>query len=165
MEHYTYLIVGGGMTADAATRGIRDVDPNGSIGIIGAEPDPPYDRPPLSKGLWKGKPVEKIWRGTAARTAGLHLGRAAVQLDPAARCVVDDRGTEYHYSRLLLATGGTPRRLPFGGDDIIYFRTFQDYARLRPLAESKRRFAVIGTGFIGSELAAALRSTGREVVM
>jgi 3-phenylpropionate/trans-cinnamate dioxygenase ferredoxin reductase component len=165
MEHYRYLIIGGGMTADAATRGIRDVDPDGTIGIIAAEPDPPYNRPPLSKGLWKGKPVEKIWRGTAARAAGLHLGHTAVSLDPAARCVVDDQGIQYGYDRLLLATGGTPRRLPFGGDDIIYFRTFQDYARLRSLAESKKRFAVIGTGFIGSEVAAALKSAGREVIM
>lgn len=54
MAHYPYLIVGGGMTADAAVRGIRELDGNRSIGLIGAEPDPPYARPPLSKGLWKG---------------------------------------------------------------------------------------------------------------
>ena len=62
--HYTYLIVGGGMTADAAVRGIRQSDTKGTIGLIGAEPDAPYNRPPLSKGLWKGKPIEDIWRGT-----------------------------------------------------------------------------------------------------
>ena len=64
MPHYMYLIIGGGMTADAAIGGIREVDPSGSIGLIGAEPHPPYDRPPLSKGLWKGKPLESIWRKT-----------------------------------------------------------------------------------------------------
>ena len=55
MHHYMYLIVGGGMTAGAAIGGIREVDLNGSVGLIGAESHPPYDRPPLSKGLWKGE--------------------------------------------------------------------------------------------------------------
>jgi hypothetical protein len=59
MPSYKYLIVGGGMTADAAVRRIREVDRNASIGLIGTEIDPPYDRPPLSKGLWKGKPLAK----------------------------------------------------------------------------------------------------------
>ncbi len=165
MKSYKYLIIGGGMTADAAVRGIRDVDQEGSIGLVSAEPDPPYDRPPLSKGLWKGKPLEKIWRGTEAAHVDLHLGRRAVRLDAEGRCVDDDQGAEYGYEKVLLATGGTPRRLPFGGNDIIYFRTRQDYSRLRAAAESKRTFAVLGTGFIGSELAAALRSNGRDVVM
>jgi 3-phenylpropionate/trans-cinnamate dioxygenase ferredoxin reductase component len=62
VPHYTHLIVGGGMTADAAVGGIREVDAHGSVGLIGAEAHPPYDRPPLSKGLWKGKPLEGIWR-------------------------------------------------------------------------------------------------------
>ena len=64
MPHYTYLIVGGGMTGDAAIHGIREVDRNGSIGLIGAELHPPYNRPPLSKGLWKGDPLESIWPQT-----------------------------------------------------------------------------------------------------
>lgn len=61
MEHYKYLIVGGGMTADSAVRGIRELDSNGSIGLLSAETVGPYDRPPLSKGTWKGKPLESIW--------------------------------------------------------------------------------------------------------
>ena len=73
MPSYKYLIVGGGMTADAAVRGIREIDPNGSIGLVGAENDPPYDRPPLSKGLWKGKPLAYWLRAHAqgrAQTSG-----------------------------------------------------------------------------------------------
>ena len=62
MPHFKYLIIGGGMTADSASAGIRQVDPDGSIGLISAESHPPYDRPPLSKGMWKGKPLEKIFR-------------------------------------------------------------------------------------------------------
>ena len=63
------------MTADAAVEGIRQVDPNGSIGLISAEPHRPYDRPPLSKGLWKGKPLESIWRKATDQGVSLHLGR------------------------------------------------------------------------------------------
>jgi 3-phenylpropionate/trans-cinnamate dioxygenase ferredoxin reductase subunit len=71
----------------------------------------------------------------------------------------------YSWEKLLLATGGRPRRLAFGGDRIIYFRTVNDYRRLRELAEKGRRFAVIGGGFIGSEIAAALALNHRQVTM
>lgn len=60
MQHFQYLIVGGGLAADAAVQGIRELDHEGSIGIISMEPDPPYTRPDLSKGLWKGRPAQKI---------------------------------------------------------------------------------------------------------
>jgi 3-phenylpropionate/trans-cinnamate dioxygenase ferredoxin reductase subunit len=166
MPNYTYLIVGGGMTADAAVQGIREVDPSGPIGLLSAESHLPYNRPPLSKGLWKGKPLEKIWRHTDERQGvTLHLGRMARHLDPKSKGVTDDQGTVYGYDKLLLATGGTPRRLPFGGEEIIYFRTLDDYQHLRDLSNRGRRFAVIGGGFIGSEVAAALAMNGKEVVM
>ena len=165
MPNYTYLIIGGGMTADAAAQGIREGDPAGTIGLISAEPHPPYNRPPLSKGLWKGEPEESIWRKTAATGAELHLARRALGIDVAAHTVTDDRGTVYGFRKLLLATGGTLRRLPLTSDQIIYFRTLDDYRRLRPLAQQNLRFAVIGGGFIGSEIAAALRMQGRDVVM
>ena len=64
LNDYPYLIVGGGMTADAAARAIREADPKAPIGLISAEPHPPYNRPPLSKALWKGEPEDSIWRGT-----------------------------------------------------------------------------------------------------
>jgi 3-phenylpropionate/trans-cinnamate dioxygenase ferredoxin reductase subunit len=165
MPNYTYLIVGGGMTADAAIHGIREVDSTGSIGLIGAESHPPYNRPPLSKGLWKGKPLESIWRKSAQPPPQLHLGRTARTLDARNRRITDDQETVYTYDKLLLATGGTPRRLPFGGDDIIYFRTFDDYQRLRTLTEKGQHFAVIGGGFIGSEVAAALAMNGKKVTL
>jgi NADPH-dependent 2,4-dienoyl-CoA reductase/sulfur reductase-like enzyme len=165
MIRYQYLLVGGGMTADAAAEGIRELDTSGTIGLIGDEADPPYSRPPLSKALWKGEPLEKIWRGTADRGVGLHLGRRALRLDPRARTVTDDQGETYGYQKLLLATGGAVRRLPFGGDDVIYYRTLRDYRRLREAADRPGRFVVIGGGFIGSEVAAALRTVGWDVVM
>lgn len=164
MKHYKYLIIGGGLAGDAATRGIREVDEEGSIGLISMEPDPPYMRPNLSKGLWKGRPVEKIWRKTEGR-AELILGRKATALDPAKKTVKDDQGDEYTYDKLLLATGGSPIHLPFGKGDIVYYRDFQDYQHLRKLADEKERFLVIGGGFIGSEIAAALTMTGKKVTM
>jgi len=165
MKHYQYLIVGGGLTGDAAVRGIRELDTEGSIGMIGKEPDPPYVRPSLSKGLWKGRPIEKIWRNTQDLGAELYLGRKATLLDPHNKTIRDDKGDEYAYDKILLATGGSPIRLPFGDDNIIYYRDVQDYHRLRALTEHGKSFLVIGGGFIGSEIAAALTIAGKKVIM
>lgn len=153
------------MTADAAVRGIREVDPKGSIGLISLEPDPPYNRPPLSKALWKGKDVETIWRRTDERSVDLHLGTRIVRLDPKDHKVQDKDGSTYAYRKLLLATGGKPRRFPFGDDAILYYRNLRDYRQLRELASQKEHFAVIGGGFIGSEIAAALTMNDRQVTM
>jgi 3-phenylpropionate/trans-cinnamate dioxygenase ferredoxin reductase component len=165
MISHQYLIIGGGMAADAAVDGIRQVDPDGSIGLISAEWQPPYDRPPLSKSLWKGRSLETIWRKSAAHEATLYLGRKVQTLDPKRNCVTDDRGAIYSYGKLLLATGGTPRRLAADSASIIYFRTLDDYRNLRELTQQKQRFAVVGGGFIGSEIAAALTIAGKQVVM
>ena len=166
MKHYPYLIIGGGMTADAAVRAIRTADPSAVVGLISAEPHPPYARPPLSKGLWKGEPESGIWRGTDTLGVDLRLGRRVTAIDAKKRVVSDERGETVAYDKLLLATGGTPRRLPFGGNkQIIYYRSYDDYRRLRALANESLRFAVLGGGFIGSEVAAALRLAGRDVVM
>jgi 3-phenylpropionate/trans-cinnamate dioxygenase ferredoxin reductase component len=165
MNNYKYLIIGSGMTADAAVKGIRERDPQSSIGMISAETDMPYSRPPLTKGLWKGKPLEKIWRGTDKHQVQFHLGRTITRIDPASKLVWDMEGEEYGYEKLLLATGGSAKHLPFGGTDIIYYRTLKDYQRLRALTDHKERFLVIGAGFIGSEIAAALRMIDKQVFM
>jgi NADPH-dependent 2,4-dienoyl-CoA reductase/sulfur reductase-like enzyme len=163
MKHYDYLIVGGGMCAAAATEGIRSVDKSGTIGMFSRETDPPYNRPPLSKGLWKGKSLESIWRKMP--DLDLHLGSTITEIDPEKKRAKRDDGSAYTYGKLLLATGGTPRLLPFEDDQAIYYRTLADYRRLRALTGTVRRFAVIGGGFIGSEVAAALAMNGQEVVM
>ena len=165
MPDYKYLIVGGGMAADAAVKGIREVDLNGTIGLVTAEADAPYDRPPLSKGLWSGQPIESIWKKTAERSVSLHLDRTVELLDLRRKTATDNKGTTYGFSKLLLATGGTPRRLPFHGTPVIYFRTVADYRALRSLCNQGERFTVIGGGFIGSEVAAALAMNGKKVTM
>ena len=165
MKRYKYLIIGGGLAGDAATRGIRELDSEGSIGMISAEPDPPYMRPNLSKGLWKGRPVDKIWRKTEER-AELHLGRKVTQLNPDEKTVLDSAGDQYSYEKLLIATGGAPNHLPFGKGNVIYYRDFQDYQRLRAETEQGgNHFVVIGGGFIGSEIAASLTTVGKKVTM
>ena len=165
MARYDYLIVGGGMSADAAAHGIRREDAKGTIAIVGAEAHAPYNRPPLSKALWKGDPVDSIWRKTQETGAKLVLGRRIVSVDPSAGRATDDGGTVYEYGKLLLATGGRPRRFQDAPDDVIYFRTFDDYRRLHGLADRGASFLVVGGGFIGSEIAAALRMQDREVTL
>ncbi len=161
-----YLIVGGGMTGDAACKGIREQDPDGTITLVGAEPHPPYKRPPLTKGLWSGGDEAKIWRGTDQLDVDLRLGRTIVSVDADARTAADDQGGTYRWERLLFATGGRPRRLPgVSDDDVVYFRTLDDYRHLRTLAGDGARFVVVGGGFIGSEIAAALATNGCHVTM
>jgi len=166
MPAYQYLVVGGGMAADTAVHGIRECDPGGAIGLVGADPQRPYNRPPLSKALWKGDAVDTIWRGTEqVDNLVLHLGTRITALDAGGHRATDEKGVEYRFDKLLLSTGGTPRRLPDAPEGVIYYRTFADYERLRALAQPGTRIAVIGGGFIGAEIAAGLSMVGATPVM
>ena len=167
MEHrYDYLIIGGGMTADAAVGAIRERDAEGRIGLIGAEPDPPYERPPLSKALWKeDADIASIDLDTRRHDLDMHLGRQAVALDRAAHTVRDDAGDTHAYGKLLLATGARARELPFHGERVVDFRTRADFLRLRGLVGKGSHVAVVGGGFIGAELAASLTGAGCKVSM
>jgi NADPH-dependent 2,4-dienoyl-CoA reductase/sulfur reductase-like enzyme len=165
MSHHKYVIVGGGMTADSAVQGIRELDPIGGIALIGKDANPPYNRPPLSKGLWKGKSLDTIWRKSTDPLVELFLGKTVISIDPQQKTLLDNEGNVYSYDKLLLATGGAPRKLPFGGEEIIYFRDLDDYQKLREMSNKNKRFGVIGGGFIGSEIAAALSMNGEKVIM
>ena len=165
MTNYDYLIIGSGMTGAAAADGIREIDAHGRIGMFGAEQDPPYNRPPLSKGLWKGDPLESVWRHWKSEGAAQHLNQTVKEIVPHEMRVIDSAGAVFSYRKLLLATGGRPRRLSFEDDEMIYFRTLRDYHRLRELIDTGRRLAIIGGGFIGTEIAAALAANGKDVVL
>jgi 3-phenylpropionate/trans-cinnamate dioxygenase ferredoxin reductase component len=165
MERVKYLIIGGGLAADAAVRGIREIDRVGSILIVSDEKDPPYDRPPLSKALWTGTPLHAIWRHTELAGAALRLGTKIIALDPPRRIATDTDARIYSYEKLLLATGGSPRRLRGSDPAVIYFRKLADFKRAWGLATLGAQFAVVGGGFIGSEIAAALARNKKTVSM
>jgi 3-phenylpropionate/trans-cinnamate dioxygenase ferredoxin reductase subunit len=165
MQTTRYLIVGGGMTADAAVKGIREHDADGAIVLVGEEKHAPYKRPPLTKGLWSGGDEAKIWKNTGDLGVELQLGRRIVELDLDARRATDDQGEQYQYEKLLLATGGSPRRLGGADGDVVYYRTLDDYRDLHARVSDGTRVTVIGGGFIGSELAASLVGVGAKVTM
>lgn len=166
MQHaFDYLIIGAGMAGEAAARALREADANAGIGMLGDESHPPYDRPPLTKALWKDGKESDIWRPIEKAHADVQLLRRATRIDREVHLVHDDAGDTWQYRKLLIAAGGTPRRLPSGGDDFIYYRTFDDYQRLRQSVQPGARIVVVGGGFIGSELAAAMAMNGCNVTM
>ena len=170
---YKYVIVGGGLAGASGIAGIRENDAHGSILLIGGERHLPYDRPPLTKKLWFGqKLVEDIFihdrEHYASVNAELALGLRVTGVDAANRTVADDQANTYHYEKLLLATGGIPRSLEIPGADlagICYYRYLDDYLRIRGQAASGKSAVVIGGGFIGSEIAAALNISKVAVTM
>jgi len=164
MESSRYLIVGGGMTGDAAVKGIRERDAGGPIVLVGAEQHPPYARPPLTKSLWSGADEAKIWCGTEDAGADVRLGRRIVSVDLKGRRATDDAGEEYTWEKLLLATGGRPRTIP-GTDGVVYYRTLDDYRAVRARVHEGASAVVIGGGFIGSEIASSLTANGCRVTM
>lgn len=157
--NYKYVIIGGGMAADAAAHKIREIDADGTICLISKDEYPPYARPPLSKSLWKGEEeLDDIDLETESANLDMHLACSVVRIDPSNKIVIDDLGNEYSYTRLLIATGGTPKKIPkTEGEGIIYYRTKEDFLKLKNLVDENTRFGVIGGGFIGSEIAAAIK--------
>jgi 3-phenylpropionate/trans-cinnamate dioxygenase ferredoxin reductase component len=172
MRH-TYVIVGGGLAGASAIEGIRQHDPDGSILMLARENYAPYQRPPLSKDLWFGRATLdelSVYPDAFYREHGVELllRREAIELDPARHLVWDERGVEHGYGHLLLATGGRPRRLAMPGaeiDGLHYFRNLEDYVYLSRRLDRFEHVLVVGGGFIGVELAAALRQAGKEVTL
>ena len=169
---YDYVLVGGGLAGASAIQGIRERDPKGTVLLLSDEQHLPYDRPPLSKNLWLGKAkVEDIFIHDPAfydrNGITVALGATAARLDATAKTITDADGATIRFGKLLLATGGTPRRLAIPGSDldgICYYRTLDDYQRIRGEVAEGKSVLIVGGGFIGSELAAAL-NTSLDVTM
>ncbi len=170
---YQYIVVGGGIAGASAVEGIRAHDREGSILLVSRENSAPYRRPPLTKDLWSGKTrVDAISVHEdsfyPANGVDLLLRRDIVELDPVQNRIWDDRDTSFRYERLLLATGGRPRLLDLRGEQgecVQYFRSLEDYLVLAGRLDQFQHALIVGGGFIGMELAAALATAGKEVTL
>jgi 3-phenylpropionate/trans-cinnamate dioxygenase ferredoxin reductase component len=172
-ETYQYIIIGGGLAGASAVEGIREEDKNGAILLIAAEKHLPYDRPPLTKKLWFGKKkVEEIFlhdqKFYDQNRVTVITGSTVTSLDAKQKSVTTNTGKQYRYQKLLLATGGVPRTLTIPGGDIegiFYYRYLDDYLRMKSNTAPGTSAAIIGGGFIGSEIAAALTINKVNVTM
>ena len=170
MTDYRYLIVGGGMVADAAARGVRELDTDGTIGVLSEDVDRPYARPALSKKLWTDPDFswdEKVDLHTEETGAEFLLGTRVVSIDRATKTVTTADGATHGYEQLLIATGGKPRGLPGlePSDRVLDYRSAADYRRLRTLADAGAHVVVVGGGYIGTEIAAGVVQTGARVTL
>lgn len=170
---FKYIIVGAGLAGASAVDGIREVDKSGSILLVGLESSLPYNRPPLSKTLWSGKEKipdifvhdQKYYDGKNVKVL---LNTKITAIEPANKKIISDDGKTYNYEKLLLTTGGEPRRLTIPGgnlDGISYYRYLNDYSSLKEKAKAGSSALIIGGGFIGSEMAAALAANKVDVTM
>jgi 3-phenylpropionate/trans-cinnamate dioxygenase ferredoxin reductase subunit len=167
-----HVILGASLAGATAAITLRDEGADGDVILIGAEPQPPYERPPLSKAYLRGEvPFDKaLVRPAAFYTEhGIQamFGTRATRIDPSARVVELEDHRRVSFDALLIATGGRNRTVSIPGvdlDGIYSLRTVQDADRIRAEMIAGRRAVVVGMGFIGSEVAASLRQKGLEVV-
>jgi 3-phenylpropionate/trans-cinnamate dioxygenase ferredoxin reductase subunit len=169
----TFVIVGASLAGAKAAETLREEGFDGRLVLIGAEPERPYERPPLSKDYLRGDLVrETIYVHPegfyAEQNIELRVGRHAVELDVGARELVLDDGEWLRYDRLLLATGAEPRRLAIPGaelDGVLYLRSVADCDALRERLDRGGSVVVVGAGWIGAEVAASARQRGLEVTV
>ena len=163
------VIIGGGAAGLAAADMLRREGYEGAIAMVSADPDPPVDRPNLSKDYLAGEAQEDwipLWPPDlyAERRVELVLGTRAASIDTASRAVVFDNGSRRDYGALLIATGADPVRLPIPGADgpsVFYLRSFADSKAIVERAEKAKHVVVVGASFIGLEVAASDHPTRR----
>lgn len=170
-QSYDYVIVGAGVAAASAVKGIRSQDGSGRVAVIGSEPDKPVYRPVLTKDLWL-KDDETLEGSSLAGdlddddAVDLVTDTTVTEIDPGAHVVRLADGSTVGYGKLLLATGAEPRVLAVDpGPRVIYYRTAADYQRLRAVATEGSHVAVVGGGYIGSEITSALVQNGVQVTL
>jgi 3-phenylpropionate/trans-cinnamate dioxygenase ferredoxin reductase component len=170
----TFVIVGAGMAGGKAVETLREDGFDGRIVLLGAEPDRPYERPPLSKDYLRGEAERQTiylqedagWY--AEHDVELRPSTVVASLDVAESAVVLADGERVGYDRLLLATGAEPKRLPVPGADLAgvhVLRTVEDSDVLRAVLDAGGRLVVVGAGWIGCEVAASARQRGMEVTL
>ncbi|MEV4701827.1 FAD-dependent oxidoreductase [Actinoplanes sp. NPDC049316] len=172
-DNHTFVIAGAGLAGAKAAETLRDEGFSGRVVLLGDEPERPYERPPLSKGLLLGTAGEDSVHVHDAGWYSAHdvelRGECPVTaVDRAGRRVRLSGGEELAYDKLLLATGARPRELPIPGadlDGVLRLRTLADARRLARTVVAGARLVVIGAGWIGLEVAAAARSRGAEVTV
>ncbi len=170
-ERQTFVVVGANLAGGRAAQWLRQEGFDGKIILIGAEPDPPYERPPLSKEYLRGDmPRERLFIAPSEayreQEIELRLGARATSISPAERSVELEHGERIRYDKLLLATGGHVRHVSVPGSElegIHYLRTVADSERIAAELQPGRRLVVIGAGFIGAEVAATARTKGLDV--
>ena len=173
MIDFHYVIIGGGVAAATAVEAIRQRDPSSTVAVITREWAPPYQRPPLSKEYLQARAtIDSILMHAGTwylqQQVAVYVGVAVERLDPQARTLELGEGQIIRYRRLLLATGAVPRRLTIPGVDlegVFTLRTYEDSQQLRAVRASAQRVVVVGSGFIGMEVAASLRSGGCNVTV
>jgi 3-phenylpropionate/trans-cinnamate dioxygenase ferredoxin reductase component len=159
-----HLLIGGGLAAANCARWLREEGGEGSILLVGREPDPPYNRPPLTKGYLRGKESreEVLFRPDEwwdEQNIELMLRTSVMKLDPQERVVQLSTKDEIEFGNALLATGSNVRRLRVDGcerDGIHYIRAFGNSEALRAEAKDAERVVIIGGSYIGTEVAASL---------
>ena len=167
------VIAGGGLAGATAAFALREGGFDGRITLVSQEQSAPYERPPLSKAYLRGestldKALVRPLAEYAAQGIELFRGRRAVTLDPSGRQLNLDDGTNLTYDALLIATGAAPRHLgstPASLAGVHYLRNAEDADAIRTAAASATNVAVIGGGWVGSEVAASLRQLGHDVTL
>lgn len=168
-QSYKYVLVGGGMGSGYATLGIREHDKEGSILIISHEEHVPYERPALTKKLWRDKDfkVEDTKIGAEEETnVDFAFGRDVVEIAPNEKTVTLENGDVIHYEKLLLSTGGEPRSIEGPEDENVFtFRNLDDYLKLRERSQNNAHVIIVGGGYIGSELADSLTQNNTQATI